>query len=96
MLDQFLQANQIALDQLALIVPQQLSNAFLTAVEQNVGGRRIYRRARHRCCNLLTSDCLVSLAEAVEREQVKPGDIVLLIPAGPLSSLGFVLLKREE
>ncbi|UFJ42423.1 hypothetical protein LOK74_08030 [Brevibacillus humidisoli] len=96
MLDRFLGANGTSLDQIDLIVPQHLSDSFFSGVQRLVSGcSAVYRRTNASRCNLLTSDCLISLAEAVVEDRIKRGEYVLLIQAGPISSLGLVLLQRE-
>ncbi|MBO8162744.1 MAG: hypothetical protein H0Z34_03365 [Brevibacillus sp.] len=92
---QFLLNNQFSLADIALVVPQQHSDAFLAHVRAVLKSEALlYRRKTWSRCNLLGSDCLVSLAEAVSNKRIHRHDLVLLIQAGPLASLGFILLRR--
>ncbi|MBM7589636.1 hypothetical protein [Brevibacillus fulvus] len=97
LLPDFLSKNDIGFRDLEWLVPQHLSERFFQETACLAQGAcRLYRRELLPECNLLNSDCLISLHELDTGKQVSRGSFVLLVPAGPLASLGFVLLQKNK
>ncbi|MDR0267467.1 hypothetical protein [Paenibacillus sp.] len=96
-LAEFIDRNQIQMEQISFVIPQQISERFVSVTE-NLFSRKapVYRRSYAPQSNLLGSDCFFSLHEASQEGRFCPGDLVLLIQAGPLASLGFLLLQRTN
>ncbi|GIQ69346.1 hypothetical protein DUZ99_17230 [Xylanibacillus composti] len=75
---------------------QHISQAFLHTLSSRLEGISVYKRSYAPACNLLGSDCLISLHELEMRGMILPGETVLLIMAGPLSRVSLMLLRRTE
>lgn len=90
-----LRRNAADAGRIVLAVPQTLSSTFRRYVEKLLP-YPVYRRTYAAGCNLLGSDCLLSLKEAEDGHLFQPGDCVLLLQAGPLSHLGLLLLRKTN
>ncbi|WP_341279711.1 hypothetical protein [Paenibacillus sp. FSL H8-0537] len=85
----------ISYSELRMIIPQSFDSTLHAVLAELSGGQTpIYRRTFAPTCNLLTSDCLVSLEEAHKREKFLVGDLILLLFVGPLHTAGVILLRK--
>lgn len=80
---------------LSYAIVQHLNTDFLDSISQLLPCP-IYTRQREPTHNLHGSDGLISLQELSEGNQLTPGTRILILQAGPLSHLGFILLERTE
>ncbi|CAM4262697.1 hypothetical protein BAMA_04645 [Bacillus manliponensis] len=88
----------IAKHNIQWVIIQNLSERFVNNLENFFEGTpcTLFKRFIAKECNLLTSDCLVSLKDAEAKQVFNINDNILLLQAGPLSHIGLVLLKKEK
>lgn len=96
-LAEFIARNQVQMEQISIVIGQQISERFLSVTEKLFYKKAsVYQRSYAPQSNLLSSDCFFSLHEASLNGRFCSGDLVLMIQAGPLASLGFLLLQRTN
>lgn len=88
----------IAKNNIQWIILQNLSEHFVNTLEGFFKNTpcTLFKRFTAKDCNLLTSDCLVSLKDAETKQIFNINDNILLLQAGSLSHIGLVLLKKEK
>lgn len=77
-------------------IVQHISEAFVNTLTRTLAGVPVYNRSFAAACNLLGSDCLISMHELEQQVKFLPGDTVLLVMAGPLSRVSLMLLRRTD
>lgn len=80
---------------LSYAIIQHLNTDFLDSISQLLPCP-IYTRQRESTHNLHGSDGLVSLQELSKNNPFTSGTRILILQAGPISHLGFILLERTE
>jgi 3-oxoacyl-[acyl-carrier-protein] synthase III len=92
--EQFLEVQEVARDQLSLLLPPQISPSFVRETSQRLGFRRSHTvNVAIQGQDLFTSSLPVAMQAVCERRLASPGDLGLVVTVGNGVQVGCALYR---